>query len=355
MSAASGYKPRLTKSRPEILRRTKVEIVRLREALYGILFEDNPMTVRQVFYQAVGRGLVAKTENEYKNTVGRLLLLMRKEGELPYEWISDTTRWMRKPRTFDSLQDALRNTAETYRRSLWAEAGTHVEVWTEKDALAGVLLEVTRKWDVPLMVSRGFSSETYLYTTAEAIKATGRPAHIYYFGDRDPSGVRIDPAIEKGLRRLAPDQDIRFERAAVLPEQIEEWHLPTRPTKTEGNTHARGFAGESVEVDAIPSAQLRRLVSDCIERHVDHQQLAVLAAAEKSEREVLEGFCRQLAGQELAAPCPPPAGSWQGLTEALRRTLNNYLAAHAADLEGAERAIHTLWMAVRAQLDDPAA
>jgi hypothetical protein len=35
-------------------------------------------------------------------------------------------------------------------------------VWTEKDALAGVLVEVTVEYDVPLMVSRGFASVSYL-------------------------------------------------------------------------------------------------------------------------------------------------------------------------------------------------
>jgi hypothetical protein len=53
--------------------------------------------VRGVFYQAVTRGLVAKTEAEYKRTVIRLLGIMRREGELPYGWIADETRWMRKP------------------------------------------------------------------------------------------------------------------------------------------------------------------------------------------------------------------------------------------------------------------
>jgi hypothetical protein len=52
----------------------------------------------------------------------------------------------------------------------------YVEVWTEKDALAGVLLEETAAWDVPLMVSRGFSSISYLYEAAREIERQGRAA-----------------------------------------------------------------------------------------------------------------------------------------------------------------------------------
>ena len=63
------------------------------------------MTVRQVFYRAVVAGLIAKTGAEYKNAVGRLLVLMRRPGDLPYDWIADNTRWMRRPRTYSSLED----------------------------------------------------------------------------------------------------------------------------------------------------------------------------------------------------------------------------------------------------------
>src|SRR5260370_1104492 len=108
------------------------------------------------------QGIVAKTEKEYKQTVGRLLLQMRIAGEIPFDWIADNTRWMRKLRTFSSMEEALRQTAWTYRPALWDEQAVYVEVWTEKDALAGVLMEETREGDVPLMVSRGFSSSTYL-------------------------------------------------------------------------------------------------------------------------------------------------------------------------------------------------
>jgi hypothetical protein len=56
------------------------------------------MTVRQGFYREVGAGIVAKTENEYKRTVLRLLVETRRKDRIPYSWIADNTRWMRKPR-----------------------------------------------------------------------------------------------------------------------------------------------------------------------------------------------------------------------------------------------------------------
>jgi hypothetical protein len=278
-------------------RRTRAEVGAIRQALYDTLAGDNPMTVRQVFYQLVSRGVIAKTEAEYKATVVRLLGLMRRDGDISFGWIADNTRWMRKPRTYSSVEQALRRTAEAYRRSLWDNQDVYVEVWLEKDALAGVLYQVTEEWDVPLMVTRGYPSLSYLYEAAEAIGAKGKPACLYYFGDYDPSGLDITRAVEQGLREFAPGADITFARVAVTAAQIENMGLPTRPTKTT-DSRSKGFQGESVEVDAIPPASLRDLVSGCITRHIDDYALGVTQVAEDSEREILTRVYEQLAGGE---------------------------------------------------------
>ena len=119
-------------------RRSKAQMDAIRGAIYEVLAEDKPMTVRQVFYRLVSAGVIAKTEAEYKGTVVRLLLVMRREGIVPYSWVADNTRWMRKPTTYSSLEDALQWTAETYRRALWDNQADYIEVWTEKDAIAGI-------------------------------------------------------------------------------------------------------------------------------------------------------------------------------------------------------------------------
>jgi hypothetical protein len=93
--------------------------------------------------------------------------------------------------------------------------------------------------------------------------------------------------VEEGIREFAPWADLHFERVAVTPEQIVEWQLPTRPTKRT-DTRSKGFIGESVEVDAIPPEELRRLVDDSIAQHIDAHQLHVLEVAEAEERGLLE-------------------------------------------------------------------
>ena len=121
---------------------------------------------------------------------------------IPFEWITDNTRLMRKPASFTSLDRALKASSEFYRRDLWAAMPVYVEVWCEKDALSGVLVTETEVYDVPLMTARGYSSISFLYSAAKAIKAKGKPAYIYHFGDLDPSGVDAARDIEAKLQAI---------------------------------------------------------------------------------------------------------------------------------------------------------
>ena len=79
-------------------RATKAEMEARSDALLEIVSEIHPATVRQVFYQATVRGFIDKTESGYTK-VQRMLADLRRAGDLPYEWIADNTRFMRKPRT----------------------------------------------------------------------------------------------------------------------------------------------------------------------------------------------------------------------------------------------------------------
>jgi hypothetical protein len=124
-------------------RRTKAAVTTIRESIREVLSQDHPQTVRQVFYALTVRGVIKKVEIEYQQTVIRLLVDMREAGEIPFGWLADNTRWQRKPATFVGLDACLRNTANFYRRDLWAAMPVYCEVWCEKDALAGVLMEET--------------------------------------------------------------------------------------------------------------------------------------------------------------------------------------------------------------------
>jgi hypothetical protein len=324
-SQARQMSPGLYRTSPvKRVRRTNAQIAAVRRAIYGTLAADHPQTVRGVYYQLVVQEVVPKTEAGY-TVVQRQLLLMRRCGELPYVWITDGTRLQRKPASYAGLDDFYFHAAQVYRRDLWAGQHVHLEVWCEKDALSGVLFEETAVWDVPLMTARGFSSESFLYATAEAIKADEQPTYLYHFGDHDPSGLLIDQQIERGLRRLAPDAEIHFVRLAVTPAQIDAWHLPTRPTKRQGNAHARAFHGRSVEVDAIPAARLRELVREAILPHVNPHALQTVQVAEASEHDLLRKLFTREAHKHQA---PAVVRAFEGILEQRQHTLSRRWDAH---------------------------
>lgn len=275
-------------------RRSKAAMATIRKAIIGVVAAQHPMNVRSVFYQLSNLKLISKTEAECSQTVGRLLIELRLDGTIPFSHIADNTRWVRKPTTYDSYSEALEDTAKFYRQSVWTNQKDYVEVWLEKEGLASVLFPVTSLYDVPLMATKGYSSISFLHSAAETITAQRKPAFLYYLGDWDPSGLDITKNVERRLREFAPQAEIHFERIAVTKRQIEEWELPTRPTKA-SDSRARGFQGNSVEVDAIPPTRLRELVQGAIEQHINADQLAMIKVIEEEGRNTLKAIWRKAA------------------------------------------------------------
>lgn len=264
-------------------------------ALYIFQEEGIPLTVRRVYYALTVRGAIPKTEAGYRQTC-YLLAKMRREGAIPYGWIADNTRWQRKPTTYRSLGAALDLWQEAYRRNLWAEQSSYVEIWIEKDALAGVVYPVTSKYDVPLMVARGYGSISFLHEAAETIKEVGKPAYVYHFGDFDPSGVDAADKVREELQRHGAN--IHFERIAITPEQINTLALPTRATKKKDPRARKWGYPFSCELDALPAPELRRLVRGCIERHIDYGVFEQLQRVEELERGTLAAIRENLVQEQ---------------------------------------------------------
>src|SRR5215207_2770602 len=141
--------------------------IAIRSAVSELTAKYERMTVRQVFYALEVAGVVEKTVGGYRQ-VQQQLLKMRREQLLPWEFITDGTRWQRKPGSWGAADSAVVELARAYRRDLWQSQSVRIEIWLEKDALADLVVDTTAAWDVPLMVSRGQSSATFLYGAAKA-------------------------------------------------------------------------------------------------------------------------------------------------------------------------------------------
>jgi hypothetical protein len=238
----------------------------IREAVVDLADEFDVMTVRGIFYKLVSRGIVPKTEAGGYRPVQVQVLKMRREGLLEWSFVADGTRWMRKPASYDDVDDYLKRITRFYRRDLWQGQGARAEVWLEKDALADIIISATEAWDVPLMVSRGTSSATFLNsasrTAVEAWEHRGQATRIFAMYDFDAAGERTARAVRRAVVEDT-DAPVEFTRLAVTAEQVAEWNLPTRPAKGT-DPEAGSWGDDAVELDAIEPDRLSGLVLDAI-------------------------------------------------------------------------------------------
>lgn len=272
-------------------RATAAEMEARAQFLIDYARAHHPVTVRQLFYAATVANLIEKSESGY-NKVQAQVLALRRENRLPYRHIADATRYMRKPRTFDGWQDALRDTAQLYRKALWADTDLEVQIWVEKSALAGVIYPVTAEYDVPLMPTGGYTSETFAYGAVADLRGTGRKLVVHSLYDFDRSGRDATASLREKVERFGRELRVRveFNVLGLTESQVTALDLPTRPPKRKTAADQGWPYAYAAELDAIPPDTLRSMVRDAIEGHLPEGQLEHLKLVEEAERDLLFRF-----------------------------------------------------------------
>ena len=280
------------------IRRTNEQLDAVLESVRAVIAEyHEPITIRHLYYRLVGLRVIEKTEADYKKLC-TMLAKWRRSHAIAYSDFVDGTRWSSGPDLWDSAAEALQNTANCYRRNLWAEQGHYVEVWVEKDAIKSIVMEAAYQWGVRVFAARGFPSMSSLATAAEtflAWQAHGKKVHILYLGDHDPSGLAIDTNVKNALLEDHGVDDVDFRRLAVTPGQIAQYNLPTRPVKT-SDRRSRDWNGGCVEIDTLPPATIKELISDAITSFIEPHAWDQLKQAEKLERESMMAYCAAMKG-----------------------------------------------------------
>jgi hypothetical protein len=289
-------------------RRTKNAVEKLERQILDVLEEDHPQSVRHVFYRMTDPRLlepIDKTELGYRVIQNRLTV-MRREGKVPYGWISDATRRGYHTITYANGADFLSRHIGAYRADLWADSKFCVEVWCESRSIAGVIEADCQELAVSLYPCGGFSSITFAYEAAEMMAEEcgywsgdeylqDKTAAVFYIGDYDPSGVLIDKSLEAELRRHLPeDFELQFNRLAITPFDIWSYGLPTKPRK-ESDRRAL-HVENTVEAEAMPAGELRGLLRRVVETLLPPGALEVAKAAEESEREHLRRWAELMRG-----------------------------------------------------------
>jgi len=259
-------------------------------ALTTIARSEQPITLRGLFYRAVSAGVYPDTSQRYYEQCGRIVLKLRRRSQIQYEWIVDSTRRRLKPSSWSGLEDYADTVAACYRRDLWARQQDYLEFFVEKDAMAAVIEPVTAEYDVHLNVIRGNVSETFAWTVANEWQEIDKDIHVYYFGDHDPAGLAIEQNLQLKLEIFAPTCSIEWERLAINDDQFDRADLlgfPVKPTvqRKTRDQYIAMYGNRCVEIDALPANEIRELVRDTIESHIDEPEWRRLQETERLERQ----------------------------------------------------------------------
>jgi hypothetical protein len=254
---------------------------------------DGPLTLRQVFYRLVAAQQLENTRAAYCG-LSKHLVNARLAGIVDDSRIVDRVRNTLRVPCWNDLPDFLETVRQSYRREKWTRQPYALEVWCEKDAVAGVLQPVTDRYEVLLFPCRGYDSYSALKDAGERIRRAGRPTVVLYLGDFDPSGQDMPRDIRDRLTRdFGATFDLRV--IALTREQVDEHDLPQNFAKRTDSRAAAFIARHgdiAVELDALPPNVLQALVREHLDQFFDVTAFAEEVAREQDEQERLDALIR---------------------------------------------------------------
>ena len=223
------------------------------------------------------------------------LLQWRKAGLIPWDAIADGSgRGLYQDfYEFHCLEDYISTTIkevtscrQNYRCWLncdwrWYYQPHYVEFWSEKHAVVATVFKHIEGHYVRVAYNKGMPGWGYMhngpckrlkdmlyYKDLETGEHKKRKIHVWYLGDSDTYGHRMDLLMKEQLEYFGLLSHIEFKRIAVMPPQIREYGLIESFDKDKG-----------YEIDALnafnPNA-FRQLLLDHIEPYFDkgiHKQV----------------------------------------------------------------------------------
>jgi len=265
----------------------------------GIAVDEQPLTLRGLFYRVVSVGALPSTDQKHYTRLGRLLTRLREARVIPFGWIVDNLRNTEKPSSWTGLNDFVDTVRDSYRKDFWSSLPEYVHVFCEKDAIAGTLSPVTREFDVPLSPIRGYVSLSYANEIAEQWSRIDKPIFAYYVGDFDPSGFDLERDLKDKLGRYS-ESDFTWCRLGVNAEDFNEFDLISlTPKKTDRRCQSfiDKHGTQCTELDAIPANALRQRIREAIEAHIPNEEWERLLTVEQAERETFERVMDSFGGE----------------------------------------------------------
>lgn len=272
----------------------KIELVRVCDEIATQWNADGyEMTLRQLYYQLVSRNVVPNTERSYKN-VGNLVAKARDAGLIDWEHIVDRTRACVENSHWASPRSILRSCAWSYAIDTRADQPIYIEVWVEKEALAGIVGGVCERLDVPRFSCRGYSSATAMHDAGRRFAAessTRSRLVILHLGDHDPSGLDMTKDIRNRVNLYSNDAGVEVKRIALNMDQVRTLGLPPNPAKlsdARAAAYVAEYGRESWELDALSPQYIEQLIEEAVTDLTDESALRARQEKQRTEKKSIE-------------------------------------------------------------------
>lgn len=262
------------------------------------------LTLRQLYYQFVAKDLIANNVKEYKS-LGSLINDARLAGLVDWDAIVDRTRNLAGNTHWSSPSHRLRAAVEGYQIDKWEDQEYRLEVWIEKEALAGVIERICCELDIDFFSCRGYTSQSEMHVAGERLSgyiADGQKPVIIHLGDHDPSGKDMTRDIDDRLDMFCGKDEVKIERIALNIDQVKALKLPPNPAKltdSRAKDYIRQFGKSSWELDALDPKKITAMISKTVAKYRDNGKFDDRIALEQEHIAVLEYSYKRLEKKHL--------------------------------------------------------
>lgn len=254
------------------------------------------LTLRQLYYQFVSRDWLPNNDQSYKR-LGNIVNDARLAGLIDWDHLVDRTRNLASLSTWETPGSIIDSAAYSYREDKWADQPEYVEVWVEKEALAGVVARPANRWQVPYFSCRGYVSQSEMHAAAMRISSHyAQKVTVIHLGDHDPSGLDMTRDIRERLSMFGARCTVN--RIALNMDQVEQYDPPPNPAKitdSRSPAYVEEYGEFSWELDALDPATLDALIDAEIQNHLNPDLWREAARREERAKDGLTTAARRWA------------------------------------------------------------
>jgi hypothetical protein len=275
-----------------------------------------PLSVRVIHYVLLNapplihaskpRSVYANTNKSYKAAID-LCARGRLAGCIPWNAIDDVTRPITTWDVHSSIAPFVRRELDrflkNYYRDLQQSQPNHIEIVGEKNTIDSIIRPVAMEYAIPYTIGRGYSSLSPRWKMAQRFNKSGKEKLILFvLSDHDPEGEDIPHSFARSMRDDFNITNIMPIKVALTAEQVADLHVTSNSleTKKNGSRYSKfveRYGPDGYELEAVPPAELQRMLRRAIDRVLDVKAFNSEIEAEKMDAAHLDGVRRAVQAQ----------------------------------------------------------